>query len=273
MFRAHGDARRVTLVCCDVGNTDGGNGRLDGRRVLVTGGASGIGRACAERFAAAGADVLVLDRDAEGAHAVADSTGGRAVVCDLDDEAALDAIEDEPTDIVVNNAGIQHIAALPEFDRGTYRRMMRLMLEVPFELARRLLPGMYGRGWGRFVNISSVHGKRASAYKAGYVTAKHGLEGLSKVIAVEGAPHGVTSNTICPGYVRTALVERQVDEQARAHGIGSAAVLDDVLLARTPLKRLLEPTEVADLAVFLCGDAAASITGASYDMAGGWTAT
>lgn len=246
---------------------------LSGRCALVTGAASGIGRSCAEQFATAGADVIVLDRDAAGAARAAAAIGGRAVVCDLDADDALTEIGHEAVDIVVNNAGFQHVAPIESFRRDAYRRMLRVMLEAPFELAHLLLPGMYARGWGRFVNISSVHGKRASAYKSGYVSAKHGLEGLSKVIAVEGAPHGVTSNSICPGYVRTPLVERQIADQARTHGISATDVLDDVLLARTPVKRLLEPDEVARLAVFLCGDAAASITGASYDMAGGWTAT
>lgn len=246
---------------------------LSGRSALVTGAASGIGRACAEEFAAAGAEVIVLDRDAAGATRVADAIGGRVVVRDLDADDALLDIGRYPVDIVVNNAGFQHVAPIESFPREAYRRLLRLMLEVPFELAHRLLPGMYARGWGRFVNISSVHGKRASAYKSGYVSAKHGLEGLSKVIAVEGAPHGVTSNAICPGYVRTPLVEQQIADQARTHGVDATDVLDDVLLARTPIKRLLEPVEVARLAVFLCGDSAASITGASYDMAGGWTAT
>lgn len=246
---------------------------LKGRRVLVTGGASGIGRACVERFADVDAHVTVLDRDGEAARTVADSVAGDAIEVNLVSDAALDGIEQHPIDVVVNNAGFQHVAALEDFDRATYRQMMRVMLEVPFELARRLLPGMYARGWGRFVNISSVHGKRASAYKAGYVSAKHGLEGLSKVIAVEGAGRGVTSNAICPAYVRTPLVEQQIADQARAHGISTDDVLDHVLLERTPLKRLIEPAEVAALAVFLCGEAAASITGASYDMAGGWTAT
>ena len=246
---------------------------MSGRLALVTGAASGIGRSCAEELAAAGADVLVLDRDLEGAASVAEAIGARVIVCDLASDDALSEIGHEPIDIVVNNAGFQHIAPIESFARDVYRRILRLMLEVPFELAHRLLPGMYARGWGRFVNISSVHGKRASAYKAGYVSAKHGLEGLSKTIAVEGAPHGVTSNAICPGYVRTPLVEQQIADQARTHDVSTEDVLDDVLLARTPIKRLLEPVEVARLAVFLCGDAAASITGASYDMAGGWTAT
>ena len=132
------------------------------------------------------------------------------------------------------------------------------MLHAPFLLARRVLPGMYARGWGRLVHVSSVHGHRASAYKSAYVSAKHGLEGLSKVIALEAADKGVTSNTVCPGYVRTPLVEGQLTDQARAHGIAEDEVLDSVLLARTPVKRLVEPEEVADAVAFLCSPAATS---------------
>jgi 3-hydroxybutyrate dehydrogenase len=131
---------------------------------------------------------------------------------------------------------------------------------------------MYERGWGRLVHVSSVHGHRASPYKAAYVAAKHGLEGLSKVIALEAAGTGVTSNTVCPGYVRTPLVEGQIADQARSHGIEEDEVLDDVLLARTPVKRLVEPVEVADLVAFLCGPGTDSITGSSFMMDGGWTA-
>jgi 3-hydroxybutyrate dehydrogenase len=131
---------------------------------------------------------------------------------------------------------------------------------------------MYDRGWGRLVHVSSVHGHRASPYKAAYVSAKHGLEGLSKVIALEAAGKGVTSNTVCPGYVRTPLVEGQIHDQARTHGIDEDEVLDDVLLARTPVKRLVEPAEVADLVAFLCGPGTDSITGSSFLMDGGWTA-
>ena len=146
------------------------------------------------------------------------------------------------------------------------------MLQAPFLLARALLPGMYAGGWGRIVHVSSVHGHRASAYKAAYVSAKHGLEGLSKVIALEGAAKGVTSNTVCPGYVRTPLVEGQIADQAASHGIEESEVLDQVLLARTPVKRLVEPEEVAGLVGFLCGPGTASINGSSYLMDGGWTA-
>lgn len=246
-----------------------------GKTALVTGAASGIGRAVAERLAAAGATVLVLDRDEAGAKEVASEIGGDALVADLSDGATIDALgigADRPVDILVNNAGIQHVAPIEEFDPERFALMQRVMLEAPFRLAAAALPGMYERGWGRLVHVSSVHGHRASAFKAAYVSAKHGLEGLSKVIALEGAGRGVTSNTVCPGYVRTPLVEGQLADQARSHGIDEDDVLDEVLLTRTPVKRLVEPAEVADLVTFLCGPGTDSITGTSFLMDGGWTA-
>jgi 3-hydroxybutyrate dehydrogenase len=248
---------------------------LSGRTALVTGGASGIGRAVAERLATAGAHVLVLDRDKEGAEQVARDVGGDHLVADLSDGASIDALGlgvDAHADILVNNAGIQHVAPVEEFDPERFGLIQRLMLEAPFRLARALLPGMYEQGWGRLVHVSSVHGHRASPYKSAYVAAKHGLEGLSKVIALEAAGKGVTSNTVCPGYVRTPLVEGQIHDQARTHGIAESEVLDEVLLARTPVKRLVEPTEVAELVAFLCGPGTDSITGSSFLMDGGWTA-
>jgi 3-hydroxybutyrate dehydrogenase len=255
---------------------------LAGRRALVTGGASGIGAAVATRLAEAGAAVTVLDRDEEGAAKVAARLGGLAPagtghdhrVLDLADPAAVDGL-DLPAggvDILVNSAGLQHVAPVEEFDPERFRLIHAVMLQAPFLLARRLLPGMYAAGWGRIVHVSSVHGHRAAAYKAAYVSAKHGLEGLSKVIALEAADKGVTSNTVCPGYVRTPLVEGQLEAQAEAHGIPAGDVLDEVLLARTPVKRLVEPEEVADLVAFLCGPQAASITGSSFLLDGGWTA-
>ncbi len=249
---------------------------LSGRTVLVTGAAGGIGRACAEAFAQAGAAVVVLDRDADGAQEVADSVGGKPLVADLAHPASLTddgVLEGVDADVVVNNAGFQHVAAVPDFDPDVFSAMLRVQVESPFRLARALLPGMYARGWGRFVHVSSVHGLRASPYKSAYVTAKHALEGLSKALAVEGAPHGVTSNTICPGYTRTPLVEGQLADQAASHGIDEQQVLDEVLLAHTPVKRLVEPDEVARLAVFLCGPGSDSISGSSYELAGAWTAT
>ena len=244
---------------------------LSGRTALVTGGASGIGAAVATRLAALGAHVTVLDRDAEGAARVAACFGGDSLALDLTDGAAIDAL-DLRCDILVNNAGIQHVAPVEEFDPEMFALIHRLMLEAPFRLARRLLPGMYERGWGRLVHVSSVHGHRASPFKVAYVSAKHGLEGLSKVVALEAAGKGVTSNTVCPGYVRTPLVEGQIAAQAQSHGIAEEDVLDQVLLARTPVKRLVEPEEVADMVAFLCGPSSASITGSSFLLDGGWTA-
>ncbi len=248
---------------------------LAGRTALVTGGASGIGRAVSQRLAAQGARVLVLDLDEAGAAEGAADVGGEALTADLSDGASIDALglgRDVHADILVNNAGVQHVAPVPEFDPERFGFIQRLMLEAPFRLARGLLPGMYDRGWGRLVHVSSVHGHRASPYKSAYVAAKHGLEGLSKVIALEAAGTGVTSNTVCPGYVRTPLVEGQIADQARSHGIDEDEVLDDVLLARTPVKRLVEPAEVADLVAFLCGPGTDSVTGSSFLMDGGWTA-
>ena len=244
---------------------------LSGRRALITGGGSGIGRACAVRLAEAGAHVVVVDRDAEAAKAVAGSVGGTAVAVDLSDLDAVDAL-DLDVDVLVNNAGLQHVAPLQEFPVDRFSYILRLMLEAPFRLVRGALPHMYEQGWGRIVNISSIHGLRASAYKSAYVTAKHGLEGLSKVIAVEGAEHGVTSNCVNPAYVRTPLVEGQIADQAKAHGLSEDEVVEQVMLAPAAIKRLIEPAEVAEAVAFLCSPAAASVTGTSLVMDGGWSA-
>ncbi|MGH3947951.1 MAG: 3-hydroxybutyrate dehydrogenase [Pseudonocardiaceae bacterium] len=244
---------------------------LSAHTALVTGAGSGIGLACAERLAAAGAKVVVLDRDEDAARAVAGRIGGKPVIADLSEPSVVDRLGLE-ADILVNNAGLQHVAAIEAFEPAKFALLHRVLLEAPFRFARVLLPQMYAKGWGRIVHISSVHGHRASAYKSAYVSAKHGLEGLSKVIALEAAGKGVTSNTICPGYVRTPLVEGQIAEQARAHGIDESAVLDDVLLARTPVKRLVEPSEVAELVTYLCGPGTDSITGSAFTLDGGWTA-
>lgn len=244
---------------------------LSARTALVTGGGSGIGRACAVRLAASGAKVVVLDREEALAAEVADDVGGTAMVADLSDPVAIDRL-DLDADILVNNAGLQHVAPVEEFDPEQFALIHQVLLQAPFRLARALLPRMYQQGWGRLVHVSSVHGHRASAFKSGYVSAKHGLEGLSKTIALEAAGKGVTSNTVCPGYVRTPLVEGQLADQARTHGIDEDEVLDTVLLARTPIKRLVEPDEVADCVAYLCGPGTDSITGSSFVLDGGWTA-
>jgi 3-hydroxybutyrate dehydrogenase len=198
--------------------------------------------------------------------------GGAAVVADLSEPGFVAALPDEPVDIVVNNAGFQHVAPIEEFPPEVFATMLKVMVEAPFLIARRVLPGMYARGWGRFVNISSVHGLRASPYKSAYTTAKHALEGFSKVVALEGAPHGVTSTCVCPAYVRTGLVEAQIADQAKVHGIPEDEVVRDIMLAPAAIKRLIEPEEVAELVAYLCGPAGAFITGVSLPVDGGWTA-
>jgi 3-hydroxybutyrate dehydrogenase len=229
------------------------DGPLAGRRALVTGGASGIGAACVRAFAEAGAAVTVADLDGEAAGSLAAEVGGTAWAVDLADTAALEDMRLD-VDILVNNAGIQRIAPIHEFDPDTWRLMHRLMLESPFLLIRAALPGMYERGFGRVLNISSAHGLRASAYKSAYVAAKHGLEGLSKTTALEGGPHGVTSNCINPGYVRTPLVEKQIADQARTHGIDESEVVERIMLTESAVKRLTEPAEVGSLAAWLASE-------------------
>ncbi|GAA2062463.1 3-hydroxybutyrate dehydrogenase [Streptomyces albiaxialis] len=266
---------------------------LTGRTALVTGAAGGIGRACALRLAAAGATVRAVDRDERGLKELTDSTDTHTDThtgTGTDTDTATGAIEPFPldlaapdgldavervadgTDVLVNGAGTQLVRPLEEFPPDAFRAMLTLMLEAPFRATRGALPGMYARGWGRVVHLSSVHGLRASAYKAAYVAAKHGLEGLSKVTALEGAPHGVTSNCVSPGYVRTPLVERQIADQAAAHGITPERVVSEVMLADSALKRLLEPEEVAEAVAYLCAPEASFVTGASLPLDGAWTA-
>ena len=244
---------------------------LSEKTAVVTGAANGIGLACAESLARAGAEVRVVDIDAAKAHEVARRIGGRAHAVDLSRLDELEALALD-ADIVVNNAGFQVVSAVEKFPTESFHLMLTVMVEAPFRLVRAALPHMYARDWGRVINISSVHGLRASAFKAGYVTAKHALEGFSKVVAVEGGPHGVTSNCINPGYVRTALVQKQVADQAAAHGIPEDEVIDRILLARSATKRLIEPDEVAELALYLCAPHASFVNGASLLMDGAWSA-
>lgn len=257
----------------EAGGTSGGAVNLDlsGKTAFVTGAASGIGKACATRLAEAGARVSVADINGDAIRAVAEEIGAEAVEVDLSNYEAVDALEIK-ADILVNNAGIQHVAAVEDFDPERFSFMMRLMLETPFRLTHQALPGMYESGWGRVVNISSIHGLRASPFKSAYIAAKHGLEGLSKVIALEGGGKGVTSNCICPAYVRTPLVEGQISDQARTRGISEEDVIEKVMLTSPAIKRLVEPEEVAEMLAFLCTDAASFITGAALTMDGAATA-
>jgi 3-hydroxybutyrate dehydrogenase len=244
---------------------------LTGRSALVTGAASGIGRACAGRLARAGASVTVLDVDGDAAKKVAEGIGGEALQADLSDYEVLDNLEVD-AEIIVNNAGLQHVAPIEEFPPERFSLILRIMLEAPFRILQKALPGMYEKGWGRVVNISSVHGLRASPYKSAYVSAKHGLEGLSKTVALEGGPRCVTSNCVDPAYVKTPLVEKQIADQARIHGISEDEVIEKIMLTEPAIKRLIEPEEVAELALFLCSKEASFINGASIVMDGGWTA-
>ena len=244
---------------------------LAGRTALVTGAGSGIGRACAVRLAAAGARVLVVDIDGEAAGQVAAAIGGRAVTADLSGAAAAEALPAE-VDVLVNNAGLQFVAAVQDFPPERFAYLQQVMVQAPFRLIRRVLPHMYDQGWGRIVNISSVHGLIASPFKSAYVTAKHGMEGLSKTVALEAAPHGVTSNCVNPAFVRTPLVDKQVADQAAAHGIPESEVIEKIMLERAAIKRLIAPEQVAELVAYLCTPAAEFITGASIAMDGGWTA-
>ena len=252
---------------------------LGGRSAIVTGAASGIGRAIAESLAGAGARVLLADVNAADGEKVAAGLEGcafqRADIGSRDDCRRLVDRAAElygGVDILVNNAGLQRIHPVEEFPEDEWELLVRVMLVGAFLLTKYSVPHMYRRGWGRVINISSLHGLVASPYKSAYVSAKHGLLGLTKTVALEAASHGVTVNAICPSYVRTAIVEKQIADQAKIHGIGADDVVQKIMLEPAAIKRLLEPREVAAYALFLCSDDASGITGAAQLMDAGWTA-
>ncbi len=248
---------------------------LEGKTALITGAGSGIGQAIAEAFAGAGARVLVHDLKPE-AEEVAKRLGGIFLQADLADPQAVEALGRKAAelgaDILVNNAGFQHIDAVEDFPLETWQRMLQVMLTAPFQLIKALLPGMKQKGWGRIINIASIHGLVASPYKSAYISAKHGLLGLTKTVALEAGPFGVTVNAICPAYVRTPLVEGQIQDQARTLGISPEEVTEKVFLAQAAIKRLIEPEEVARLALYLASEEAGAITGVAWPIDLGWTA-
>jgi 3-hydroxybutyrate dehydrogenase len=244
----------------------------DGRTAIVTGAASGIGRAVAEALERGGARVLAVDLepdpDGPGEPFAADLTtrqGNRSAV-----ERAVEAFGG--LDTIVANAGFQHVAPVAEFDEDRWDALLAILLTSPFLLARYGWESLVASGRGRFVAIASAHALVASPFKAGYVSAKHGVLGLVRTLALEGAEQGITATAVCPGFVRTPLVERQLADQARAHGVSEESVLDDVILAPHALKRLIEPEEVAEAVLFLLGPAGGAFTGAPLVMDAGWTA-
>ena len=245
---------------------------------IVTGGASGIGLACAERFARDGCAVVIADVNETTGAAHAARLKGHFVAADLSGREGCKRLVDEAlrlhggVHILVNNAGFQHVSPIEDFPEDQWDRMISLMLSAPFLLTRYCWPAMKKQKWGRVINMASIHALVASPFKVGYIAAKHGLVGMTKTAALEGGEHGITVNAICPAYVRTPLVDNQIADQARANRMSADEVIEKVMLAPAAVKRLIEPAEVAEFVAYLCSDAAGVITGAALPMDLGWTA-
>lgn len=244
---------------------------LQGKSVLVTGAGSGIGKACVEAFAESGAHVIAVDINLDSLSELKKSHKIEIVEADLTNpEKAFPNQLD--IDILINNAGIQHISSIENFSMEKADKMLALMLRTPFYLIQKSLPTMYQRKWGRIIGLSSIHGHVASPFKSVYVMAKHGMEGLHKTLALEAGEHGVTANTIAPAYVRTNLVEQQINDQALANNLRPDQVVNEIMLAPAAIKRLIEPEEIASMALYLCGPNSNSISGSSFVIDNGWTA-
>lgn len=248
------------------------------KTAIVTGAASGIGLSVARRLAGDGYNVVMADINEEEGSERAGEIGAFFVKTDLSkDDECRKLIESAAAhyggvDVLVNNAGIQHVCPIEEFPEDRWKFIISLMLTGPFLLTKYAWPYMKKTGWGRVINVSSVHGLRASEYKAAYVSAKHGLMGLTKVAALEGGPLGITVNTICPAYVRTPLVDNQIDDQAKAHGIPREEVIEKIMLKKAAVKRMIEPEEIGDIVTYLCSEAAGCMTGVDFTIDCGWTA-
>ena len=251
---------------------------MDQSVAIVTGAASGIGRSIAQALAQRGDRVVVADIDKAGGEAAADALDARFVQADLSQREDCQRLITETlkrysrVDILINNAGFQHIESIETFPPEIWDKMIAVMLTAPFLLTQHVWQAMKANGWGRIINISSIHGRVASPFKSAYVTAKHGLIGFTRSAALEGGAHGITVNAICPGYVQTPLVEEQIADQARTHQLTRDEVLEQVMLAPAAIKRLIRPEEVASLVVYLCSEEAGVITGADWAIDLGWTA-
>lgn len=249
------------------------------RIAIVTGASSGIGLAVSQALAANGDRVVLADINQEAGEREANKIGGFFVKADLSKRADCRQLVDAAVekfgrvDILINNAGIQHVSPVEEFPEDKWDFMIALMLTAPFLLTRYAWPSMKENGWGRIIHINSVHGLIASPFKAAYISAKHGLSGLTKTTALEGGPLGITVNSICPAYVRTPLVDKQIAGQAKTHNISEAEVVEQIMLKNAAVKRLIEPDEIGDLVVYLCAEKAACFTGSCMTMDCGWTAT
>jgi 3-hydroxybutyrate dehydrogenase len=256
---------------------------VKGLVAIVTGGASGIGFAIARAFSSAGANFVLADVDPlQGERALAEiekcGSPGAFVATDVSRTEDVRRLMQSTVerfgkiDILVNNAGLQYIAPVVDFPEERWNYLIGVILTGSFLCCKHALPHMIQRKWGRIINVASLHGKVASPFKAAYISAKHGLLGLTKTVALEVAEHNITCNSICPAYVRTPLVERQIEEQAKRHGISADEVIQKIMTAPAAIHRLLDPEEVASLALYLCSEAAAGITGAALDIDLGWTA-
>jgi 3-hydroxybutyrate dehydrogenase len=250
---------------------------MQGKIAVVTGAASGLGKAIAERFAKDGMQVVVADISPNGAQ-VAKDIGGMFVQSDTSKRADCKRVIDETlarhktVHVLVNNAGFQHVAPIEDFPEDMWDKMIAVMLTAPFLLTRYAWPAMKAQRWGRVINIDSIHGLVASPNKAGYISAKHGLIGLTRTAALEGGAVGITVNAICPAYIRTPLVDNQIADQARTLGIRPEEVIEKIMLEPAAIKRLIEPAEVAEFVTFLCTPAGGAFTGSALTMDLGWTA-
>ena len=251
---------------------------LKDKVAIVTGAASGIGLATAEMLAKEGVRVVLADINEAQLEAVSAKIGADALAVDLSKREGCRELADYAMkqhgriDILVNVAGIQNVASVEDFPEERWDFMISLMLTAPFLLTKYAWPSMRQNGWGRVINLNSIHGLVASEFKSAYVSAKHGLMGLTKTAALEGGPCGITVNSICPAYVRTPLVDNQIEAQAQNHGISKEEVISKIMLQKAAIKTMLEPETIAEAVKFLCSDAAANITGTAFTIDGGWTA-